>query len=184
MEEVFKDIKGYEGLYQASNLGRIKSLKRYRKNGYSGYYQKEQIKKVRNSHGYKLITLYKNSKGTDYRVHRLVAEAFIPNPENKPQVNHINGDKTDNRAENLEWCTNGENQKHAIKNGLKYKVFGLGSSSRKKIKQYDLNGNFIKEWDYILLASVNLNISNSAISNCLRGRSKTAGKYYWEYSYE
>lgn len=108
MEE-WKDIKGYEGLYQVSNQGRIRSFW-HRRKGVDCLVQTSV-------YGYKYVTLHKEKQRT-FRVHRLVAEAFIPNPEGKPQVNHINGDKGDNRVTNLEWCTGSENMIHAYRNGL------------------------------------------------------------------
>ena len=110
MTEIWKDIQGYEGLYQVSNLGRVKSLtKRYKDVECLKFYEWD---------GYKIVGLHKNRQRTAYRVHRLVALAFVPNEQGKPQVNHINGDKSDNRASNLEWCTGSENMKHAYSNGL------------------------------------------------------------------
>lgn len=112
-EEVWKDIKGYEGLYQVSSLGRIKSLERITK-GRIRYYKKEKILKNHiGQDGYFKTYLYKLGKVKTCRINRLVAETFIPNPENKPEVNHINEVKTDNRVENLEWTTRKENSLHS-----------------------------------------------------------------------
>lgn len=119
-DEVWKDIEGYEGAYRVSSFGRIKSLKR-------PYNRNEKIlTPVRHSAGYlKIILIILNDKRKNAYIHRLVAQAFIPNPESKPFINHINGDTTDNRVDNLEWCTNGENLRHAY---LK-----LGRTARKKL---------------------------------------------------
>lgn len=120
INEIWKDIEGYEGLYQISNLGRVKSLEREAWNGQAYHILKCRILKQRLiSTGYLMTTMSKNGKAITPLVHRLVAETFIPNPENKPTVNHINGNKTDNRLENLEWCTYSENEQHAWKTGLK-----------------------------------------------------------------
>ncbi len=121
MEEIWKDIEGYEGLYQVSNLGRVKSLGRsfIGKSGRQ-YLVVEKLRKVSYAdNGYLVVGLYRNSRGKTFYVHRLVSSAFLLNSENKGTVNHINGQKDDNRAENLEWATQAENIKHAIDNGLK-----------------------------------------------------------------
>jgi len=117
--EIWKDIKDYEGYYQISNLGRVKSLYRIIKHEAKGeIIILQKILKVWFSSGYFRITLWKNNKRKTKTIHRLIALNFIPNPENKKEINHKNGIKTDNRIENLEWCTHKENMHHAIKNGL------------------------------------------------------------------
>lgn len=113
MNEIWKDILGYEGLYQVSNLGRIKSLARLK----SRYNAPEQIRSQGNKNGYKIIQLSKNDKKKTFKVHRLVALMFILNPDGKPHVNHINNIRYDNRVDNLEWVTNKENLEHAVKVG-------------------------------------------------------------------
>ena len=121
-DEIWVDIKGYPN-YQVSNLGRFKSLERelIRKGGWRGvgrYFRKEHIVKQRLEKYYR-ISLYRDNKQYCLTAHKVIAEHFIPNPLNLPQVNHINGIKTDNRVENLEWCTGSYNVKHAFDNGLK-----------------------------------------------------------------
>ena len=148
MQEEWKDIQGYEGIYQVSNLGRIKGLRK-RNNAYNNYYKKEFImKQQKTSKGYMRIQLNNDFiKRKTFAVHRLVSKAFIPNPDNLPQVNHINGIKNDNRVCNLEWCSSKENQIHAINTGLKKTKLGkyiprkpkLAEEERKKIQIETLN---------------------------------------------
>lgn len=107
---IWKDVDGYKGLYQVSTTGLVKSLSSNKKNQYS---DKEFLKsQFVNRYGYLMVTFRKNGVRKNLTVHKLVAEAFIPNPERKTQINHLNGDKLCNRVENLQWCTASENQKH------------------------------------------------------------------------
>lgn len=120
MKEIWKDIKGYEGFYQVSNLGRIKSLVGWKGNG--GYVEREKILKnslrnVKNNYNRYIVTLRKNKERKDAKVHRLVAEAFIPNPHSYKEVNHIDSNPLNNNVENLEWCNRKMNLIHAYENG-------------------------------------------------------------------
>ena len=164
--EQWKPIKGYEELYEISSYGNI-CIKT----------KEKKFKLNKNSRGYIVITFTKNKIQKSYSVHRLVAEAFIPNPENKPQVNHINGDKTDNRVENLEWCTGSENMKHCYKNNLQKKRC-------KRVTQYTLDNQFVKTWDSLIQIEKELNINHSKISMVCNGKRKNAGNYIWRFANE
>ena len=123
MNEIWKDIHGYEGLYQVSNTGKVKSLEKTQifPNG-GKFVRKEKILRTNKTHnGYLNVRLYKDKHVKGFGVHRLVAQEFIENKNNLPQVNHINCNKTDNRVENLEWCDASYNQLHAIKFGCRGK---------------------------------------------------------------
>lgn len=130
--EIWKDIPDYEGLYQVSNIGRIKSTNKtiYLKNGKTKV-SRSLIMKETLDKGYKVVTLSRNLKKMRTGCHRLVAKAFIPNPHNKPCVNHINGIKNDNRVENLEWVTYSENEWHSFNVLNKRRNIGEESSSAK-----------------------------------------------------
>ena len=184
--EVWKDIPGYEGRYQVSSIGRIKSLPRYVNNHTGKILIKEKILAQRpDKKGYMRIDL-NDSKGKKhfYGVHRLVMMAFAPNPLNKPQVNHIDGNKSNNNLENLEWCTNGENQKHAYKNGLN-KVTGKAGRPKRSVAKIDIkSGMVIATYPSISEAARQNNISSPTnINMCCKhsyGR-KTISGFRWEY---
>jgi len=173
-EEIWKPIKGYEGIYDVSNKGRIRS---YSLLGKASNTKNELlIRKVRsNVFGYYIVDLRKNGKRETFLVHRLVAREFIPNTENKKQINHKNGIKTDNSVENLEWSTSKENMQHAIKAGL------LKCKSGRKVNKnplivFDLAGNYVttlygvKQW-------VNFGLKEQAVNYCLRGILKSHKGY-------
>jgi hypothetical protein len=190
MKEIWKDIKGYEGLYQVSNLGKVKSLNRYitNKNNKQQYYNGKMLSgNIR--HGYLKLTLSKDNIQKTIPIHILVAKTFIPNPENKPEVNHIDGNKSNNCVNNLEWCTRSENELHAYRNGLaksslkqKEAVAKYAKENySKKVLQYNLNGDFIKEWNSMHDVWRELGIRPSYICRCCKGlRNHTFG-YIWKY---
>lgn len=138
-EEIWKDIKGYEDLYKVSNFGKIKSLERINQIGNNKYVTFEKILKhhINKKRGYCQVNLCKNGTRKLFTCHRLVAETFIPNMDNKKYVNHIDGNKTNNCIDNLEWCTHSENINHAYRNNLisntKKRPFGLHYNTKHKI---------------------------------------------------
>lgn len=166
--EIWKNIPNYDGLYQISNLGRIRSLYKYKGiNNIMG----QRIKK-----GYCTIGLRKQGKRKWYQVHRLVAQTFIPNPDNLPQVNHKDENKLNNNVENLEWCTVAYNNTYGTR------IQKVISKTSKKILQYDLEGNFIKEYKSISNAAKDNKIKSlSNITMCCQGKWKQAGGYIWKY---
>ncbi len=176
MEEIWKEVEEFDGNYLISNLGRLKSKSRIVKHPKGTCILKEKIlSQVKTKKGYIEFQITYNGKHYSRKAHRLVANAFIDNPDNKPQINHINGNKTDNRVENLEWCTNSENQIHAVKNDLK---------PTRRVLQYDLDGKFIREWKSATDAGRELGVPYRAIlSNCI-GRNKTAYGYQWQFKSE
>lgn len=181
MNEVWKTISGYESRYEVSNLGRVRSIPRYVDNHTGEKLIKgREISQHINKRGYVIVSLNKESKRKTYKVHRLVAEAFIENPFNKPQVNHIDGDKTNNRVDNLEWNDNSENQLHAYRTGL-HKPSNKSGKRKRKVVRIDTNGKVVGCYDSIARASVETTTSASNIGECCRGKRKTANGYRWEY---
>lgn len=172
-EEIWKDIPQYEGLYMASNLGRIKSLP---KNHHSTLI----LKNKKTKDGYYETSLSKNGKAKFIRTHRLIAFTFIPNIENKPQINHIDGNKLNNNVNNLEWCTVQENKEHAIRTGLQ-NFNGKNNPKAKSVLQYDLKGNFIKRYDTLREAMKETNVLESKISLVCNKHRKNAGGFIWKF---
>lgn len=194
MNEIWKVVEDYPD-YMISDFGRVKKLN-YRKSG-----KDKILKPLKDRYGYLTVNLYKNKKMKHRTIHRLVAQAFIPNPDEKPQVNHIDGDKQNNNRLNLEWVTGSENQQHALNNGLRYgymkgkvhseetkckireKRLGtkhdintklkIGESSKKKV--ICLNTNEI--FDSVKSAATRYGIDKTGISRCCRGGCNSAGKH-------
>lgn len=170
--EVWKDIQGFENRYMVSNLGRIKSLK-YR------HHNKIEILKQENNHGYKRVCLFtKNGKRKHFKVHRLVALAFISNPNNYKEINHKDEDRTNNCATNLEWCDHTYN----INYGTRTQKTRL--KIMKPIIQYDKNYNYIKKFNSITEAEKEIEGNRANLIACMKGRIPTAYGYKWKYADE
>lgn len=183
MVEIWKDIVDYEGYYQVSNLGRVRSLDRF-VGKETMQLKKGKIRQAaKDKYGYLSLILHKNGIAKNHFVHRLVAEAFIPNPDNKPQVDHINTNKEDNRVENLRWSTCLENINNEISKTKRKQTSKKGSESPYSIiiLQYNKNGELIKEWGSIKEAASYLNKSNSLIIKCCKGKLPYAYGYKWSY---
>ena len=161
MEEIWKDKKDYEEHYQVSNCGRVKSIR----------FGKERIlKPVPNSFGYLFVKLCKDGKAKAFTVHRLVAEAFLDNPNNYKEVNHKDENKTNNVVTNLEWCDRKYNQNYGTRT----------EKCSKPVLQYDLEGNFIKEWKSTAECGRNgYNYGN--VAACCRGKLKKYKNFIWKY---
>ena len=193
MNEIWLDVKGYEGFYQISNLGRVRSVDRFIpikfKNGnvILRFYPSKFLKSFHDKDGYVIYDLIKDKKRIHFRFHRLLAEHFIPNPENKPEVNHINGIKDDNRLENLEWCTKSGNMKHMYNVlGFKGSNYGkhltaehkerIAKHHRKKVLCVELNREFNSNKEAVEW----LGLGDTAVTDAIR-RNHKAGGYHWKY---
>lgn len=177
--ELWKPVVGFEGLYEVSNLGRVKTLAKKHNN-----YTDKLLKPIKNPFGYVYVML---SGRKHIFVHRLVAQAFILNKLNKPFVNHKNGDKEDNRHCNLEWCTRSENQLHGYRTGLlKVNKTMLGKRGvlcchSKPIEQYTIDGVFIKKWSSQKEAARELKLSQGNINSTITGRYKHTGGFVFKF---
>lgn len=175
MEEIWRDIDDYVGYYKVSNTGKIKSVDRVNDEGRHIY---ERILSLSNCHGYVSVVLCKNSITKTFMVHRLVAKAFIPNPNNYPCVNHKDENKKNNYVENLEWCTQKQNANYGTRNARA----GLGHG--KRTIQYDLDGNEIRRWDSTAEACRYYGVTRSVISSACTGLIHTVCGFKWRYENE
>jgi len=189
MREIWKDVAGYEGQYQVSNIGRVKGLDRTtpRKNHISNsFHQKEKVlKQTTKPNGYKIIGLCKDNKVKMHHVHRLVATAFIPNPLNKRTVNHIDGVRSNNHYLNLEWNTYSENHKHSYsKLGRKPSKGMTGIYGKGAIPIYQIDREtkeIVKRWDSAAEAERQTGFHHSHIAKVCLGKHKQCYGYIWQY---
>lgn len=172
--ETWQPVKGYENLYEVSNYGKIKSLNRLVNGRWGKTNISEKIlKEARDKNDYLIVTLCKNGRQKSAKIHRLVAQAFIPNPNNLPEINHKDENKQNNCVDNLEWCT------HKYNNNYGTRLERLSKTRGKKVNQYDLDGNYIQTFYSVNYAEKITKIKH--IYDCCNGKLKTAGKYVWRY---
>lgn len=183
MKEIWKDIPNYEGLYEVSNFGRVKSKDRTLLHARCGTQTRKGklLSAAKSTSGYLRVTLCKNNKTKTFSVHRLVAITFIPNPNNFPQVNHLDEDKTNNCVSNLEWCTQAYNNKYGTREIRSSMSNRNKKSSSKPVVQYSKHGKFINEWPSIREAGRQVGGKSTNISACCKRRMKTAYGYVWRY---
>ena len=188
-KEIWKPIdwlEGYEGLYEISNLGRVKALdKKVKRGNHLMNVREKIIRTYKNKYGYHTVRLKKNGKNKTFLLHRLLAIAFIPNPENKVTVNHKNGNKEDYRLENLEWMTLSENIKHT------YDVLGrvpacdcrkgFDNPSSYAVVQLYIDGTYVNSFGSLREAERETGVFRSGIASCIKGESAHAGCYKWMY---
>lgn len=173
---MWADVIGFEGLYQVSDRGEIKSVERSKPNNKGFQSVNERIRVLTpDRYGYLKVCLSKNGKHYVKSVHRLVAEAFIPNPNNLPVINHINENKQDNRVENLEWCTVQYNTMYGSAR------IRTAMSQGRSVEQLDDNGDVIDEFYSMNLASRSTGIPQPNIHKACNGKRHTAGGYKWRY---
>jgi len=184
MEEIWKDIEGYEGLYQVSNMGRVRSLDRKVATAYSAIrtFKGKILAPWTDRYGYLHVNLWSERKMKSKTVHRLVAGAFISNPDNMPEVNHKDEDKQNNRADNLEWCDtryniNYGNRSHKVsQTRISNAILGL------RVEQLTMDGQHVRTFDSIREASRVSGADKSVIVRVCKGRLQSAGGYRWRYA--
>ena len=168
--EVWKEVVGYEGLYLVSDTGRIQNAKTNR-----------ILRPCTHKIGYQSVMLYRNGNCKRMLVHRIVADAFVVNPHGYYVVNHIDENKANNTASNLEWCSAQKNMNHGTINDRLSAVRGHDARAKRKVNQIDVNGVSVAVWESIAEASRATNTSKTSILNCCKGKQKTANGYAWKY---
>lgn len=179
-KEIWKPVVGYEGFYECSNMGRIRSLDRtiITKTGLCRKMKGKLITIITDNNGYGKVILSKNGVQKINLVHRIVAQAFILNPYSKPEIDHINTNRSDNKVSNLKWVTRKENVNNPIT------IKKLKHSKNTPILQFTKDGILVKKWDSIIDAGRTLGIEKCSIVGCCKNRPhyKTAGGFIWKYA--
>lgn len=170
--EVWKNIEGYNGIYQVSDYGNVRST------NYKMTQTTRNLKQFHDGRAYMKVKLCRYGQERTVAVHRLVATTFLENPDGKEEVNHIDGNTLNNNLSNLEWVTPKENMKHA------YRIGHITIPKIREVDQYSIDGKFIKHWVNIRTAAITLGVDPSAITKCCRGRLKKTGGFVWRYTYE
>lgn len=176
MSEIWKDVPNYQGLYQVSNYGNVRSLDHYSNNH---FYKGRVLKPSADRDGYLHVRLCKNGHVKVFRVHRIVANVFLPNHDKKLQVNHLNENKKDDEVTNLEWCTAKQNSNYGTRN-KRISIANRNGKLSKKIKQLGKAGNLIKIWPSLSEAERH-GFGRGHLSDCALGKRKSAYGYKWEY---
>jgi len=172
MNEIWKDIAGYEDLYEVSNMGRVRSLR---------FGKTRLLKPGKNTCGYLQVNFYKDGKKKMFLVHRLVADAFIPNPQGYPVINHRDENPANNHVDNLEWCSQAYNVRYGT--GLKRMAMKLKNGPlAKQVLQYDRDSNLVRIWPSAQEAKRQLGFNRGHICQCCNGERKSAYGYIWKYA--
>lgn len=180
MEELWKDIVGYERLYQVSNMGNVRKIAPFSRMLDCSIQNPYLLKQSKSSTGYVHVQLVKDGIAKTINVHKLVAMAFIKNPENKPEINHIDADRSNNVFTNLEWVTHAENIVHAVMlSRIDTSIMRSCKKKMYKVLQYSSHGEFIKEWYSVDDIVAEFNVRRCTIYSCLNGHNKSALGYMW-----
>lgn len=184
IEEKWKPVSGYNGLYKVNNLGRVVSI------GYIKIKVTDPYRpRIRNDReifghnggkGYRFVTLKRNGSEKHIYIHRMVAAHFLRNPNNEPEVNHKYGNKRNNAVWNLEWGTRSKNIRHSHKHGFHKSQKGKLTSRSRITRQYDKNGHFINRYQSQTIAGIETGVKRNLIWLCVNGYQKTAGGYIWK----